>query len=443
MGKKRSRDDARRTRKDRPVRPHAGGSKEKAPVAGPDEVIDEDLDALLPMDEAGGADEAGVAKDDAVPGKGKGPTRPSSDKEREARRIEKQAEKEADEFRRKLKDRRGAFTPSTVIKKAEAPVKMTWKPIAAGILLIAVSVIGLVTSTNLIMTANDSPLYSADSGGIKGFVLNEDNERLAGAKVTFEGTDLVTYTNENGKFVFKKVPRGEHDMVATYPGYVTVRFPTMILGGTNIDRIGDTNLTLPKATVRSDDLTTGTASVKGTVYDNNGNPEMNATVRDLVNGKNLTTGSDGRFDLGQLSIGPGEIKVVRSLYKEQTVRFYVTPDREELKVYLTPGDGSETVDMTDGTVTITGRVVDPAGNPVPNALVDANGTAVPTDASGHFSLTVEAGEVTVTGTAIGMSSTAVKVMVDESGAEIEIGVQASTTKILDGDREPLRSPSSS
>jgi hypothetical protein len=394
----------------------------------PEQKVDEDLDELLETDE-----EAKDIDDEPVEGPEK------VEKGKDEKRIDRIAEKEADEFRQKLKDRRGAFTPSTVQKKDTAPVKKTWKPMAAGALLVVIAIIGLITSTNLIMTANNTPLYSPDSGGIKGYVLNEDNERLVGAMVTIEDTDLVTFTNENGKFKFSEVPRGEHTLVATFPGYTTVKFPTMILGGTKVDSIGDTNLTLPTAQVSVEDRTTGTGPVKGVVTDNNGNPESNVTVADLVNGGNVTTGTDGRFDLGTMSVGIGEIRVTKALYNEQTIRFYVTPGREELEVVLFPGDGSDTLDLTEGLVWVSGKVVDTAGRPVPNALVEANGTAVMSDNAGTFMLQVEAGEVTVTATGEAMSSGAIKAYIDASGDDLEFELTTSTPKVLEGDRDPLTS----
>jgi len=372
--------------------------------------------------------------------KEKAPEVPEDEKKgREEKRIDKIAEKEADEFRQKLKDRRGAFTPSTVRKKDTKPVKRTWKPKVAGVLLVVIAIIGLITSTNLILTANNTPLYSPDSGGIKGYVLNEDNERLVGAMVMVEGTDLVTYTNENGKFKITDIPRGEHTLVATFPGYNTIKFPTMILGGTKVDSIGDTNLTLPKAQVDLEDRTTGTGPVRGVITDNNGNPENNVTVTDLVNGNNITTGVDGRFDLGAMVVGVGEIKVTKALYNEQTIRFYITPHRDELEILLSPGNGSDTLDMTEGLVWVSGTVQDTAGRPVPNALVEANGTAVMTDNAGTFMLQVEAGEVTITATAEAMSSTSIKTFLDGSGGDFGFEVKASTAKVLPGDRGPLTS----
>ncbi len=73
----------------------------------------------------------------------------------------------------------------------------------------AMAMIGLITSTNLVLTASNSPLYSPDTGSLKGFVLGgEDKEILIGAMVQIEGKNRVEITDEDGKFKLKDIPKG-------------------------------------------------------------------------------------------------------------------------------------------------------------------------------------------------------------------------------------------
>lgn len=357
--------------------------------------------------------------------------------------IEKVVEKEAEEFRKGAGRRRssdgGALTPSTMTRTVKVPVKRTWKPGVAGIFLIVVSIIGIVTSSNLLLTANDQPLYASDSGALKGFILGEDGEALVGAHVTIDGTSKGLFTSSDGKYKFPSIPRGERTVVASYPGHRTVKYKTLILGGTELSGIGDTNLTLPRLAPQATDLTTGTASLTGTVHDTSSNAERNATVTIVGTGKNATTDANGRFDLGDVPMGYTELTVVKSSYMTKRVKFYMFPGRAPLEVVLNAGSGEETQDLTDAKATVTGTVLLQAGGPPSDALVESNGTAVPVAADGTFTITVDAGEVTITAGGRELSSASVRTYVDASGTDVYIQVGTSEAKVLRGDTDALKS----
>lgn len=352
-------------------------------------------------------------------------------------KIEKTVEKEAEDYKKKLTTTsKGAFTPTTMQKKRTVPLKKTWKPLAAGGILIGMALIGIVTSSNLVLTASNNPLYSPETGSLKGFTMNEDGERLVGAFVAVKGKDMDQLTNENGKFKFKNVPKGELVLIATYPGYQTVEFPTMVLGGTEIQGIGDTNLTLPRITGSVIDETTGDGPVGGKVYDNNRNPEVNVSVTDNATGRNTTTNGNGSFDLGLLPFGERELTIVKANYRTLTVNMYNSPSRPTLDILLTPGTGQETLDLTDDMTSII-IDLDIQGPTSSGHLIEYNGTAMAATV-GNNTLSVVPGQVTISATAVGGSTTTKTFYVDEDGGYMAIEVERGTTKVLEGDREDLQ-----
>jgi hypothetical protein len=363
--------------------------------------------------------------------------------EEEEEQIDHKVEKDAERFRHKLvaRPKTISFTPSTVQRRGKTEVRKTWMPLGAGAFLFAIAVIGILTSGNLFLTIEDKPLYSPNDGSLKGYILNKDGERLVGARVAVENTDILQFTGSDGHYQFKYIPKGECVVIATYPGYSTVRFPTMILGGTQLEGIGDTNLTLPKAPLALTDDTKGTMRLKGVVLDNNMNPEQNATVLDEALGKNVTSAKNGTFDLGQVPVGKRTIIASRAGFFTLRLTFYATPNRTDLQVVMTPGNGTRLEDRTTGKGYIKGRVIDLNGNPMPNALVDVNGSAQRVDANGEFSIAVDAGEVTVTATAVSKTSSAVRTFVDTSGGQHDTVLQLSfdIPMSLSGDRDALRS----
>jgi len=387
-------------------------------------------------------DEPGPSEDELVPKdekKGEGHIAKS---EEEEELIDKKVEEESQDYRRKLvvRPKTISFTPSTLQRrKIEAP-KKTWKPLGAGVLLLVIAIVGLITSSNLIMTIENRPLYSPNTGSLKGYILNNDGERLAGARVDIVGKSLTIYSNADGKYEFKSIPKGECILEATFPGYRTVTFPTMILGGTQLQGIGDTNLTLPKVTALGTDFTKVTALLRGQILDNNQNPEAGATVRDEALGKNATSGNDGSFDLGAVPVGKRTVVVRLSGFYDQRVTFYLVSNSTSLTVTLSPGNGTRIQDLTSGTGHIRGQVLDEKGAPVPYALVEANGTALLANATGHFDLSVDAGIVTVTATAVSKTSTYARTYVGTGadGAEVLLALDFDIPATLPGDRDALR-----
>jgi hypothetical protein len=362
--------------------------------------------------------------------------------EEEEERIDETVEKEVEQFHKKITARPHtvSFTPSLLQKQTRIEVEKTWKPLAAGSFLLAIAIVGLITSSNLILTVYNQPLYSPNEGGLKGYILNKDGERLAGARVGIIGTTLIRYTDTNGHYEFRSIPKGERVLIISYPGYRTVRFPTMILGGTQVTGIGDTNLTLTKVNVMLTDLTVGADHVKGRVLDNNLNPEFNATVKDEATGNTTHTDHNGTFDLGTFPTGKRTLVVsLAGFYTQHTV-YFTTTDLTLSGISLTPGSGNMTADLTQGVGILSGTVIDEYNRPVPYALIDINGTAQVSDAQGHFSLSIDAGVVTVTATGISKTTSGVKTYVGSSGEMSlpPISVMTDIPTSMSGDRQALK-----
>jgi hypothetical protein len=63
------------------------------------------------------------------------------------------------------------------------------------------------------LEAHNLPGGSA-SGILKGKILEEGSaQELSGVKVIIEGSELFTYTDENGEFVFENLPSGSLSLV--------------------------------------------------------------------------------------------------------------------------------------------------------------------------------------------------------------------------------------
>jgi hypothetical protein len=362
--------------------------------------------------------------------------------EEEEEEIDEKVEKEAEQFHKKITARPHtvSFTPSLLQKKSRIEIEKTWKPLAAGAFLFAIAVVGLITSSNLIMTVYNQPLYSPNEGGLKGYVLNKDGERLVGARVGITDTTLIRYTDTKGHYEFKSIPKGERVLIISYPGYRTVKFPTMILGGTQVTGIGDTNLTLTKVTVMLTDLSVGTSRVKGRVVDNNGNSEFNASVKDETTGNTTHTDHNGTFDLGTFPVSKRTLVVTMSGFYTQYTIFFTTTDLTLSSISLTPGSGNMTRDLTQGGGFVSGVVVDEYNRSVPYAMIDINGSARLCDAQGKFSIPVDAGAVTLTATGVSKTTSALKTYVDSSGtsSNYRIAVMTDIPTSMSGDRQALK-----
>src|SRR5688572_444925 len=74
-------------------------------------------------------------------------------------------------------------------------------------------------SVVLLSTASTTAFAQATTGGVSGRVLDANTGRyLNNARVTVEGSDIATFTNEYGNFQLSGLPAGEVTLVAFYTG---------------------------------------------------------------------------------------------------------------------------------------------------------------------------------------------------------------------------------
>ena len=72
--------------------------------------------------------------------------------------------------------------------------------------------------------------FAQEKGGIWGNVIDYemDNEPLIFAQVELEGAAKSVQTNFHGNFEFTDIAPGEYNLVISYPGYESLKFPIVV-----------------------------------------------------------------------------------------------------------------------------------------------------------------------------------------------------------------------
>jgi len=109
-----------------------------------------------------------------------------------------------------------------------APPPRTWKPLAAGVMMLVIAAGGFLFS-GLYIAIPESTWISGDEGNIFGTVKVNSTTGVAGATVAV-GTESTT-TNETGYFELRGVDTGRQVIVVEAPGYRQLRWRTIITGG--------------------------------------------------------------------------------------------------------------------------------------------------------------------------------------------------------------------
>ncbi len=87
------------------------------------------------------------------------------------------------------------------------------------IFLVTLMVVGLI-NVSMATTPAKTEAAPALNNTISGVVLDKTTgESLTGVEVSVEGTNLKTYTDFDGKFVFENVKAGEYKVMANYISY--------------------------------------------------------------------------------------------------------------------------------------------------------------------------------------------------------------------------------
>ena len=108
------------------------------------------------------------------------------------------------------------------------PPPRTWKPLAAGLLMLIIAGGGFIFS-GLYLAVPQSPWVTGDSGDIFGHVKDADGKAVPNATVSVG--DRQEQTNRSGSFHLRPVPTGRQVIVIDAPGYRQLRWTTLISGG--------------------------------------------------------------------------------------------------------------------------------------------------------------------------------------------------------------------
>ena len=68
-----------------------------------------------------------------------------------------------------------------------------------------------------------SVMAFAQTGSIKGKVLDETNQPLPGAAVTIDGTTIGSVTDNSGNYTISGVKPGNYTLTAKFVGYVALQ----------------------------------------------------------------------------------------------------------------------------------------------------------------------------------------------------------------------------
>lgn len=262
-----------------------------------------------------------------------------------------------------------------------------------------------------------------NTGTITGIVSNGVNIG-ATATMTVQGTTLSAPISNTGAFTLDGVPRGDHSLVVSAPGFITKNVPVVV-------PVGDT---VSVGTIILNQIPPTAGIITGTVINaDTQTPIQDATI--TVNGLSLSTSStsSGIFTLAGVPVGPRTLTVSASGFSSAT-----TPS-----IQVTAGNSSSAGAIALTPLPTTGSVTGTVSNastraPIPSATVSVNGLSLSTTTStnGGFTLAgVPAGRQILTVSASGFSTsttTSVQVVAGSSSSAGTIALTPLQTGSITG-----------
>ena len=92
-------------------------------------------------------------------------------------------------------------------------------------------------------------IYAQVPGNISGTIGDKTSgEKIPFASVRLEGTSLGASTDEEGKFIIRRIPAGNYQLIATYIGYVEQKISVTVVAGKTLE----VNVELDYAGVQSE-----------------------------------------------------------------------------------------------------------------------------------------------------------------------------------------------
>ncbi|MFC2170709.1 carboxypeptidase regulatory-like domain-containing protein [Calditrichota bacterium] len=226
------------------------------------------------------------------------------------------------------------------------------------------------------------PYVSEDRGTVQGRVYDAGSGvGIFDATISSDlGVNTITSPDENGDFTLDCLI-GQQTITARRTGYDPQSWPILVVADSTYSH----NFAL-----REEGSPTG-GTVAGQVTNQGGNPIVGATVFS-DDGIQTQTDANGNYTLMEVAEGDRLITASHANYqdREQTVTVVAGEIADNVNFTLP--------DQSGPTGTIHGTVTDEtSGNPIQDARVQSDdGSAANADGSGNYSLTVEAGNRTIT-----------------------------------------------
>lgn len=256
-----------------------------------------------------------------------------------------------------------------------------------------------------------------DIGNVAGTVRDENGDRLEG--VTVEVGDTQVETDAAGDFLIEAIEAGTYELVVDGPEITQKTTDVTVEAGTTVQESIDV---------------TRSGGLDGAITDHDGEPVEDATLVVEATGAETTTGSDGSFEFDALPAGSQEVTVEADGFESKTTSIDIEAGTTVTQnLQLTPLTGS-----------LEGTVVDPAGDPIENVVLEVVDEVEETESDGTFSfetLPVGTHEVIVIHEEFGETVFEVEIQADETSTE-EFTVDATTGSIegtvdsTDGDPLP-------
>jgi large repetitive protein len=274
------------------------------------------------------------------------------------------------------------------------------------------------------------PKFNFGAGTIIGTVLDSNKLPVSEAKVRIFGRELSTFTDNNGKFTFEKVPTGKVIVVAEKSGVGSGK----VVVDVNDGQISEVTIILNR-------MMGGFGSIHGIVLTTEGKPVAEAKVR--IDGKEFSafTDTDGKFTFKDVPVGKVTVLAEKTGFGSgQAVAEVMDGQITEVTIVLGINE--------TGYGTITGIVINSEKNPVAEAKVRIDGKdfSAFTNSEGRFTFEkVPAGKVTILAekTGIGNGKTETEVM-DGQISEVviilnktEAGFGTIKGIIIDSEKNPV------
>ncbi|MFY0567182.1 carboxypeptidase regulatory-like domain-containing protein [Archangium lansingense] len=258
---------------------------------------------------------------------------------------------------------------------------------------------GQVVSTQLGMTVAAPGGYVDNMPGtVVGQVVDgKTGQPIAGAVFNL-GSGLSATTDADGAFSIASVPRGSYQGTVSATGFKTGNFNLVFSAGAS-GEVGKLSLFQEGTTPAP-----GTLRLSGRVTDGvSGAPISGATVTLVESGASVTTGTDGRYVLTDITLKNFNLYVSANEYIPATYTLQVLAMGEaEVELKLSPPPPAVPGATTSA---LAGVVTDSeTGAVIRDALVTVTGTelSATTDATGHYSLSgITSLEFTVRVSAVG------------------------------------------